>query len=75
MLTRPFLTMNLNEQLQRLIDDAPEDGSMPILIEHAVVPVLRLLAQRLQHLEYYVLQSLDGGSGADDASAIVSSRG
>ncbi|NJL01064.1 MAG: hypothetical protein HC910_11065 [Spirulinaceae cyanobacterium SM2_1_0] len=53
--------MNLNEQLQRLIDDAPEDGSMPILIEHAVVPVLRLLAQRLQHLEYYVLQSLDGG--------------
>jgi len=52
--------MDLNEQLQQLIDNAPQDGRTPIAIEQAVVPVLRLLAQRLQHLEYYVLQSLDG---------------
>ncbi len=53
--------MDLNEQLQLLIDNAPQDGSTPAAIEQAVVPVLRLFAQRLQHLDYYVLQSLDGG--------------
>ncbi len=53
--------MDLNQQLQALIDNAPQDGQTPIAMQQAVAPVLRLLAQRLQYLEYFVLQSLEGG--------------
>lgn len=50
--------MNLDQQLQALVNEAPQDGSTPQLIE-SIAPVLRLIAQRLQHLQYYVVQTLD----------------
>ncbi|MBW4526011.1 MAG: hypothetical protein KME18_12565 [Phormidium tanganyikae FI6-MK23] len=50
--------MNLDQQLQSLIDEAPKDGSTPELIE-SIAPVLSAIAQRLQHLQYYVVQTLD----------------
>ena len=53
--------MNLNQQLRTLIEEAPEYGVPAQVMENAVTPVLKLLAQRLQHLEYYTLQTLEGG--------------
>jgi len=51
--------MDLDTQLQELIDDAPADGKMPRVMEKAIAPVLKLFATKLQHLEYYILQSMD----------------
>lgn len=51
--------MNLDKQLQILIDEAPQYGISPIVIQKAIAPVLQLFAQQLQHLEYYILQNLD----------------
>lgn len=50
--------MTLDQQLQSLIEDAPQDGSTPQLVE-SIAPVLKAMAQRLRHLEYYVVQTLD----------------
>lgn len=49
---------NLDQQLQALVDNAPKDGSTPQLVE-SIAPVLKLVAQRLRHLQYYVVQTLD----------------
>ncbi len=52
--------MDLEQQIQVLIDSAPQDGTTPNLVE-AIAPVLKLLASQLRHLEYYILQTLDEG--------------
>ena len=52
--------MNLEQQLQILIDQAPEDGVTPQVIANAVNPVLKAFAQQLQHPQYFTYQSLDG---------------
>lgn len=51
--------MKLNQQLQILIDEAPQQGVPVAVMEKAVAPVLKAFAAGLQHLEYYVLQSRD----------------
>jgi hypothetical protein len=56
---KPEAIQQLDQQLQRLIDDAPT--GMDRAIEKAVVPILKAFALQMQHLEYYVLQSSDGG--------------
>lgn len=50
--------MDLDQQIQALVEGAPQDGSTPQLIE-SIAPVLKTLAHRLQHLQYYVMQTLD----------------
>jgi len=50
--------MNLDKQVQLLIDDAPQDGITPKIVA-AIAPGLKLLAERLSHLQYYILQSLE----------------
>lgn len=50
--------MDLDKQITVLIENAPQDGVTPKVIE-AIAPVLKLLAGQLQHLEYYILQSVD----------------
>ncbi len=50
--------MDLDQQTQALVEGAPQDGSTPQLIE-SVAPVLKTLAHRLRHLQYYVMQTLD----------------
>lgn len=50
--------MNLDTQIQLLIDDAPQDGITPKVVA-AIAPGLKLLAERLRHLQYYILQSLE----------------
>lgn len=49
--------MNLDEQIQLLIDDAPQDGVTPRVVA-AIAPGLKLLAQKLCCSQYYILQSL-----------------
>ncbi|EGJ28675.1 hypothetical protein LYNGBM3L_71220 [Moorena producens 3L] len=56
----PIAPMELDEQINNLIDNAPQDGTTPQSIE-AIAPVLKLLAEQLNHLEYYILQNLDQG--------------
>jgi hypothetical protein len=50
--------MDLEQQIQVLIDNAPQDGTTPKAIE-AIAPVLTLLANQLRHADYYILQTLD----------------
>ena len=52
------MKMNLDQQIQVLIDNAPADGQTTKIVA-AIAPVLKLLATRLQHSKYYVLQTLD----------------
>ncbi|MCY7393526.1 MAG: hypothetical protein LH647_19140 [Leptolyngbyaceae cyanobacterium CAN_BIN12] len=52
------MNTNLDTQLQELIDDAPQDGVTPALIE-AIAPVLKQLAFQLRHPEYYIAQTLE----------------
>jgi hypothetical protein len=48
--------MDLNQQIQVLIDNAPQDGTTPRVIQ-AIAPALKSLAGQLQHSQYYILQS------------------
>ncbi len=50
--------MNLEQQLEIIIQDAANYGVPAIVVEQAIAPVLKLFADQLQHLEYYVLQNL-----------------
>ena len=52
--------MDLERQIQVLVDNAPKDGTTPKAIE-AIAPVLTLVASQLEHLDYYILQTLDQG--------------
>jgi hypothetical protein len=50
--------MTLEQQLQLIIDDAENYGVPSLVIEKAIAPVLKVFAEQLQHLEYYILQNL-----------------
>jgi hypothetical protein len=50
--------MDLEHQIQVLIENAPQDGVTPQVVE-AIAPVLTLLARQLRHLDYHILQTLD----------------
>lgn len=52
--------MDIDQQIQVLIDDAPPDGITGQAVE-AIGPTLKAIAAQLQHLQYYVLQTLDRG--------------
>lgn len=51
--------MDLDQQIQILIDNAPQDGTTPGLVA-AIAPVLKFLAGQLRHPQYYVVQTLEG---------------
>mgnify|MGYP001792885529 CR=1 FL=1 len=51
---------DIDQQIQTLIDDAPDDGITGQAVE-AIGPTLQAIAAQLQHLQYYVLQTLDRG--------------
>jgi hypothetical protein len=50
--------MDLDQQIQVLIEQAPQDGTTPRLVE-AIAPILKQVAGRLRHPQYYVLQTLN----------------
>ena len=51
------MTKNLEQQLQILIENAPEHGVAPHVIEKAIAPELLAIAKQLNHDHYYLLQS------------------
>lgn len=51
--------MNLEEQIQVLIDQAPQDGTTPKVIR-AIAPALSAIANQLQQSQYYLLQAAAG---------------
>lgn len=55
---RWIIAMDLDQQIQALIQDAPQDGTTPILIE-AIAPILKQFGKRLRHSQYYIVQTLD----------------
>jgi hypothetical protein len=50
--------MDIDQQVKALIENAPQDGSTPTAIE-AIAPALKIIAAKLKHSQYYVLQNLD----------------
>ncbi len=53
-----FSPMDLDQQIQALIQDAPQDGTTPKIVQ-AIAPALKQVAQRLRHTQYYILQSAE----------------
>lgn len=53
--------MELEQQIALLIENAPADGVTSKVMEVAIAPILKAFASQLKHLEYYVLQTIDGG--------------
>lgn len=51
--------MDLDQQLEQLIAEAPKDRGMPKVMEHAIAPILKVIAQQLQHHDYYILQNTE----------------
>lgn len=58
---KPEHIQQLDQQIQSLIDNAPKQGGMETVLTEAVAPTLKAFALQMQHLEYYILQSADGG--------------
>ena len=52
--------MDVEAEIKQIIDNAPKYGVPTLVMEQAVVPVLKLFAKNLQHQEYQVIQTLDG---------------
>ncbi len=50
--------MDLDQQIKVLIENAPQDGTTPQVVE-AIAPALKTLAEQLEREEYFILQSLD----------------
>lgn len=50
--------MNIEQQIQALIDQAPQYGADAAEIR-AVAPAFEAIARQLNHIQYYVLQTLD----------------
>ena len=50
--------MDLDQQIQDLIQQAPQDGATPAAVE-AIAPALKQIAGQLKHPQYYILQTLE----------------
>lgn len=47
--------MTLDQQIQVLIQEAPQYGVAPVVIEQAIAPALQSIAQQLKYSSYYIL--------------------
>jgi hypothetical protein len=52
------MEMDIDQQLQLLLEEAPQYGISPDQMQ-MIVAILKALASRLQHSQYYILQNLD----------------
>ncbi|MBD3880136.1 hypothetical protein IFO70_00040 [Phormidium tenue FACHB-886] len=52
--------MNIDQQIQVLIDQAPQYGVSPQQV-NLIAPALKALAQQLQHPEYFIPQTAEQG--------------
>ncbi|AUC62204.1 hypothetical protein AA637_14075 [Cyanobacterium sp. HL-69] len=51
--------MNLDQQFDNLINQAPKYGVPAPIMQYGVVPVLKVYAQQLSHKKYYLRQTLE----------------
>lgn len=51
--------MEIDQQLEQLIQEAPADRGMPKIMEYAIAPMLKAIAENLQHQDYYILQNAE----------------
>lgn len=51
--------MNLDQQFENLINQAPNYGVPAPIMQYGVVPVLKVYAQQLNHQKYYLRQTLE----------------
>lgn len=49
--------MQLEQQLQILLDEAPQHGIPTAVMQQAVIPVLKAFAQKLRYEQYYLIES------------------
>jgi hypothetical protein len=49
---------DIDQQLQNLVEQAPQHGIQPDQMQ-MIAAVLKVLASRLQHAQYYILQTLE----------------
>jgi len=47
---------DLDQQIKALIDGAPQDNRIPQAVA-AIGPVLKMIAERLRHRQYYIVQT------------------
>ncbi|MEM7768895.1 MAG: hypothetical protein AAGA75_10570 [Cyanobacteria bacterium P01_E01_bin.6] len=52
--------MDVDQQIQELIANAPKDGKTPVLVR-AIAPALKNMAGQLSHSQYYVVKTDDDG--------------
>lgn len=52
--------MKLEQQFQLLLNEAPQHGVPTLVMEQAVIPALKQLAEQLRHANYYVIQTASG---------------
>lgn len=50
--------MDLEQQIQDLVNGAPQDGQTPLAVQ-LVSPVLKRIAKRLKHTQYYLWQTVE----------------
>ncbi|MBF2057566.1 MAG: hypothetical protein IGQ45_10195 [Cyanobacterium sp. T60_A2020_053] len=50
--------MNLDQQFTSLVNEAPKYGVPAPIMQHGVIPVLRVYAQQLGHQSYYLRQTI-----------------
>lgn len=50
--------MDLEQQIQELVDGAPQDSKTPRVVR-VIAPVLRQIAKQLKQPQYYILQTID----------------
>ena len=51
--------MTLNQQLQQLVEEAPDYGVPAIIMQNGVIPIIKAFAQQLNYSQYYLRQTLD----------------
>jgi len=50
--------MDLEQQIQDLVNGAPQDGQTPEAVQ-SISPVLKQIAKQLKHTQYYIWQTLE----------------
>lgn len=51
--------MTLNQQLENLVQEAPNYGVPAIIMECGVIPIIKAFAEQLNYAQYYLRQTVD----------------
>lgn len=50
--------MNLEQQLENLVQEAPQYGVPAVIMQQGVIPVINIFAKQLGHSQYYLRQTV-----------------